>query len=159
VLFLNRQSHSYLKKERIGGTTYHILIPALCKPDSWAPYYRIIFELLDRLCQIIENPLYLLILQLPSFQSKITLWNDFWSSLNVILSKILKKGHFLKKMPKSKKPTTAVFYCCSFKSKKVILSKVQNAGPKIISKFDGQLILMGQFLTKSHSIKSQIMVK
>ena len=127
--------------------------------DSWEPYYSTIFELLDRLCQIVENPSYLLILQLSSFQSKIILWNDFWSSLNVILSKILKKGHFLKKMPKSKKPTITIFYCCSFKSKKVTLSKVQNAGPKTISKFHGQLILMGQFLTKIHSIKSQIMVK
>jgi len=102
----------------------------IIKGDLWAPYYRIIFELLDRLCQIIENPSFLLILQLSSFQSKIILWNDFWSSLNVILSKILKKGHFLKKMPKSKKPTTTFFYCCSFKSKKVTLSKVKNAGPK-----------------------------
>ena len=92
-----------------------------CKGDSWAPYYRIIFELLDRLCQIIENPSFLLILQLSSFQSKIILWNDFWSSLNVILSKILKKGNFLKKMPKTKKLTTTIFYCCSFKSKKVTL--------------------------------------
>ena len=36
-------------------------------------------------------------------------------------------------MPKSKKATIAIFYCCSFKSKKVTLSKVQNAGPKTIS--------------------------
>ena len=73
------------------------------KGDLWAPYYRIIFELLDRLCQIIENPSFLLILQLSSFQSKIILWNDFWSSLNVILSKILKKGHFLKRNAKKQK--------------------------------------------------------
>ena len=43
------------------------------KGDLWAPYYKIIFELLDRLCQIVENPSFLLILQLPSFQSKIIL--------------------------------------------------------------------------------------
>ena len=97
------------------------------KGDLWAPYYRIIFELLDRLCQIIENPSFLLILQLSSFQSKIILWNDFWSSLNVILSQNLKKGHFLKKLPKSKKPTTTIFYCCSFKSKKVTMYLRWNA--------------------------------
>ena len=43
------------------------------KGDFWVAYYRIIFELFDRLCQIIENPSVLLILQLSSFQSKIIL--------------------------------------------------------------------------------------
>ena len=33
-------------------------------------------------------------------------------------------------MPKSKKPTTAIFYCCSFKSKKVTLSKVKKCRAK-----------------------------
>ena len=81
----------------------------LIRGDLCAPYYRIIFELLDRLCQIIENPSFLLILQLSSFQSKIILWNDFWSSLNVILSKILKKGNFLKKTAKKKKSNSNNF--------------------------------------------------
>ena len=82
------------------GLTKLAILP---KGDLSAPYYRIIFELLDRLCQIIENPSFLLILQLSSFQSKIILWNDFWSSLNVILSQNLKKGHFLKKTAKKQK--------------------------------------------------------
>ena len=34
--------------------------------DLWAPYNRMIFELLDRLCQIIENCSFLLTLQLSN---------------------------------------------------------------------------------------------
>ena len=66
------------------------------KGDSWAPYNRIIFGMLDTLCQIIGNHSLLLILQLSIFQSKNILRNNFRTYVNGISMEFCQK--FLKKI-------------------------------------------------------------
>ena len=71
-----------------------------------APYYRIIFGMLDTICQMIGNHSVLLILQLSIFQSKIILRNNLWTYVNGInmefCQKFLERSFSIKNCQKPK---------------------------------------------------------